>query len=81
MIHIMTSTDKDELHKELLEAQKDIETIDTGLVSKKPADQYKALALLFMVRDTVVDILIEVFPKGNLSAQELLSSTMEEDPI
>ena len=61
----------------LREASADIETIGDQLCSDNYADQTKALALLFIVRDAVIDVLNSL-PTESDSIQELLTACDED---
>lgn len=67
------------LQERLWEAQQYIETIGEKLLSERRADQYEACALLFLVREAVMDVL-DNLPVKNPSIEELLL-TCETDDI
>lgn len=67
------------LQERLWEAQQYIETIGDKLLSEHRADQYEACALLFLVREAVMDVLNNL-PVKNGSIEELLL-TCETDDI
>lgn len=79
MIHIMTPFDRAALHGELVTAEHNIETIGDILAHENLNRYHEALALLFVVRKAVIDIVYSVFTPENSSAQKLLKSYMEDD--
>lgn len=66
------------LFERLSGAQQHIETIGDKLLSKNTSDLQEACALLFMVREAVIDVLGDL-PVQNNSAQELLLSCETDD--